>query len=77
MQKVEYTHKKQTGGSGQFGRVIIDIAPTGGEGDGGYEFEDKITGGRIPKEYIPRWTPAARRPWSSASSPATRWWMSR
>jgi len=53
VQKVEYTHKKQTGGSGQFGRVIIDVAPTGGEGDGGYEFEDKITGGRIPKEYIP------------------------
>ena len=53
VQKVEYTHKKQTGGSGQFGRVIIDIAPTGGEGDGGYEFEDKVTGGRIPKEYIP------------------------
>ncbi len=51
--KVEYTHKKQTGGSGQYARVIIDIAPTGGEGDGGYEFADKITGGRIPKEYIP------------------------
>jgi elongation factor G len=53
VQKVEYTHKKQTGGSGQFGRVIIDIEPTGGEGDGGYEFENKVTGGRIPREYIP------------------------
>ena len=53
VEKVEYTHKKQTGGSGQYGRVIIDIAPTGGEGDGGYEFADKVTGGRIPKEYIP------------------------
>jgi elongation factor G len=53
VEKVEYTHKKQTGGSGQYGRVIIDIAPTGGEGDGGYEFSDKVTGGRIPKEYIP------------------------
>jgi len=51
--KVEYTHKKQTGGSGQFGRVIIDIEPTGGEGDGGYEFANKVTGGRIPREYIP------------------------
>ncbi|MGH8867979.1 MAG: elongation factor G [Actinomycetes bacterium] len=52
VEKVDYTHKKQTGGSGQFGRVVIDVAPTGG-GDGGYEFENKVTGGRIPKEYIP------------------------
>ncbi len=50
--KVEYTHKKQTGGSGQYARVIIDLAPTGGDG-GGYEFENKITGGRIPREFIP------------------------
>jgi elongation factor G len=53
VEKVEYTHKKQTGGSGQFGRVIIDIEPTGGEGDGGYEFVNSVTGGRIPREYIP------------------------
>ena len=53
VEKVEYTHKKQTGGSGQFGRVIIDIEPTGGDGDGGYEFVNNVTGGRIPREYIP------------------------
>jgi elongation factor G len=53
VEKVEYTHKKQTGGSGQFGRVIIDLEPTGGEGDGGYEFVNSVTGGRIPREYIP------------------------
>ncbi|HLU99254.1 MAG TPA: elongation factor G [Thermobifida alba] len=56
VEKVEYTHKKQTGGSGQYGRVIIDLEPlaTDGDGDGaGYEFVNNITGGRIPREYIP------------------------
>ncbi|MFW6691333.1 elongation factor G [Streptomyces sp. MAR4 CNX-425] len=48
--KHEYTHKKQTGGSGQFARVIIALEPL--EGDG-YEFVNEVTGGRIPKEYIP------------------------
>jgi elongation factor G len=52
VEKVEYTHKKQTGGSGQFARVIINLEPTGGDG-GGYEFENKVTGGRVPREYIP------------------------
>ncbi|WP_211592653.1 MULTISPECIES: elongation factor G [unclassified Microbispora] len=52
VEKVEYTHKKQTGGSGQFARVIINLEPLG-EGNDGYEFENKVTGGRIPREYIP------------------------
>jgi len=54
--KVDYTHKKQTGGSGQFARVIIDITPNAGaEGasESGYTFENKVTGGRVPREYIP------------------------
>ncbi|MDP9419812.1 MAG: elongation factor G [Actinomycetota bacterium] len=50
-QKVVYRHVKQTGGSGQFAHVVIDLEPTGA--GGGYEFIDKITGGRIPKEFIP------------------------
>jgi elongation factor G len=52
VEKVDYTHKKQTGGAGQYARVIINLEPTGGDG-GGYEFENKIHGGRIPREYIP------------------------
>jgi len=52
VEKVDYTHKKQTGGSGQFAKVQIDIGPTTAEG-GGYVFENKVTGGRIPREYIP------------------------
>nr|WP_307827388.1 elongation factor G [Planomonospora sp. ID82291] len=52
VEKVDYTHKKQTGGSGQFAKVIIDIEPLG-EGNDGYEFENKVSGGRIPREYIP------------------------
>jgi len=52
VEKVEYTHKKQTGGTGQFGRVIISVEPIEG-GDASYEFVNQVTGGRIPKEYIP------------------------
>jgi len=51
--KVDYVHKKQTGGSGQYAKVIIDMEPTGGDGDGGYEFVNAVTGGRIPREFIP------------------------
>jgi elongation factor G len=50
---VEYTHKKQTGGSGQFAKVIVAIEPFAGEDGATYEFENKVTGGRIPREYIP------------------------
>ena len=57
VEKVEYTHKKQTGGSGQFGRVIISVEPNPPKADdeeaGGYAFVNKVTGGRIPREYIP------------------------
>jgi elongation factor G len=55
VEKVEYTHKKQSGGTGQFGKVLIDMEPTGAAfgGTGGYEFVNAVTGGRIPREYIP------------------------
>ncbi|MET8425415.1 elongation factor G [Nocardia sp. NPDC004860] len=53
VEKLEYTHKKQTGGSGQFARVIIGLEPFVGEDGATYEFENKVTGGRVPREYIP------------------------
>ncbi|WP_082975450.1 elongation factor G [Mycobacterium sp. 1245805.9] len=53
VEKVEYTHKKQTGGSGQFAKVLINLEPFHGEDGATYEFENKVTGGRIPREYIP------------------------
>ena len=49
--KIEERYIRQTGGRGQYGHVVIDIEPTGP--GGGFEFVDKVTGGVIPKEYIP------------------------
>ncbi len=49
--EIDYTHKKQTGGTGQFARVKMVITPT--QPGEGYSFESKIVGGAVPKEYIP------------------------
>ena len=50
----DYTHKKQTGGSGQFAKIQIAVEPLPtGVVEGGYEFVNKVTGGRVPREYIP------------------------
>ena len=49
--EVDYTHKKQSGGAGQFARVKMTVSP--GEAGTGFVFENKIVGGAIPKEYIP------------------------
>ncbi|WP_168626199.1 MULTISPECIES: elongation factor G [unclassified Cryobacterium] len=51
--KHDYTHKKQTGGSGQFAKVQISLEPLEVSGDTIYEFDNKVTGGRVPREYIP------------------------
>jgi elongation factor G len=51
VEKIEGRYIRQTGGRGQYGHVVIGLEPTGP--GGGYEFVDKITGGVIPKEYIP------------------------
>lgn len=49
--EIDYTHKKQSGGSGQFARIKLIISPT--EPGEGYSFESRIVGGSVPKEYIP------------------------
>jgi elongation factor G len=54
VEKVDYTHKKQTGGSGQYAKVVISLEPLEITSDGPtYEFVNAVTGGRVPKEFIP------------------------
>ena len=48
-----YKHKKQTGGSGQFAHIVGKLSPMDPEGEKTFEFEDHVTGGRIPKQFIP------------------------
>ena len=49
----DYKHKKQTGGSGQYAHIVGDLAPMPEESEENFEFENKVVGGRIPREYIP------------------------
>jgi len=53
VERYDYTHKKQTGGSGQFAKIQIALEPLEVTADLTYEFVNKVTGGRIPREYIP------------------------
>ncbi|PZE28146.1 MULTISPECIES: elongation factor G [unclassified Curtobacterium] len=53
VERYDYTHKKQTGGSGQFAKVQIALEPMEVTAEKVYEFENKVTGGRVPREYIP------------------------
>ncbi len=53
VERLDYTHKKQTGGSGQYAKIQIALAPLDMSEGELYEFQNKVTGGRIPREYIP------------------------
>ncbi|MEV7550799.1 elongation factor G [Amycolatopsis sp. NPDC089917] len=53
VEKLDYVHKKQTGGSGQFAKVIVKLEPLESTDGALYEFDNKVTGGRVPREYIP------------------------
>ncbi|WP_410668501.1 elongation factor G [Amycolatopsis sp. cmx-4-68] len=53
VEKLDYVHKKQTGGSGQFAKVIVKLEPLERTDGALYEFDNKVSGGRVPREYIP------------------------
>jgi elongation factor G len=72
--KVETRFVRQTGGRGQYAHVVIDLEPTGP--GGGYEFINKIVGGKIPREYIPAVDQGIRKRSTTVCWPATRWWTS-
>ena len=77
VEKHSYTHKKQTGGSGQFAKVVVSLGPNIDPETGtgaGYEFVNNVSPvAGCRRSTSPRSTRAARRPWSSACSPATPW----
>ena len=72
----DYTHKKQTGGSGQFARVKIRFEPN--EAGAGFVFDNAVVGGTVPKEYVPGVEKGLKcGAWTPACSPASRWSTSR
>ena len=70
--EVDYTHKKQTGGAGQFARIKLRFEP--GERGAGFVFENKVVGGAVPREYVPGVEKGLEvGDGDRACSPASRW----
>jgi len=77
IEKYDYTHKKQTGGSGQFAKVQISLEPMDVTPETSYEFVNAVSGGRVPREYIPSVDAGIQDAMQVGVSPASRRWASR
>ncbi len=75
--KFDYKHKKQTGGSGQYGHIVGTMSPIDPEGGETFIFEEHVVGGRIPKQFLPLWKKALRTSFTKDRSLSFLSWVSK